>query len=291
MNTKLITGADALRLVNENFRDGIGPELWRTPDPQWNSFEVGPGLIAIIAAPPKTGKTALSMQIVADALACNPSLKAYIANCELSPYALMMRLLARASGIPAADLRFGLRSKDDIERLEMGVKRLGAIADRLIFYAGPFAMDAITRTFSDAGVGGGLLVVDYLQRLRLVSGESPHDTRIELESVMSAMRGLADAGLGIIGISAVARQKGKGGSDYQGIGLASLRGSSELEYGADSVWLLHGGGGGDDARTAALGETMMSFECAANRHGDIAQIPLIFEKKRMAFHIIGGGAQ
>lgn len=289
MNAKLITGAEALRQVDESYRAGRGPELWRTPDKRWDSFECGPGLIAIIAAGPKAGKTALSMQIVADMLACNPSLKAYIANCELSPYALMMRLLARASGIAASDIRFGRKRGDDVARLEMGLKRLGAIADRLIFYQGPFAVDAIRRTFADAGAGGGLLVVDYLQRLRLVSGEAPHDTRIELESVMSAMRGLADAGLGIIGISAVARQKGPGGSDYQGIGLASLRGSSELEYGADSVWLLHGGG--DESPAVAMGEAVICFECAANRHGDTARIPLVLAKSRMAFHTIEGNTR
>lgn len=282
---RLISGADALRLVDENFRAGRGPELWRTQDARWDAFECGPGLISIIAAGPKAGKTALSMQIVAEMLACNPSLRAYVANCELSPYALMLRLLSRVSGIAAADIRFGRRRGGDDARLEMGMKRLGAIADRMIFYVGAFAMDAITRTFADAGADGGLLVIDYLQRLRLVSAEAPKDSRVELESVMGALRGLADAGLGVIGISAVARQKGRGGSDYQGIGLASLRGSSELEYGADSVWLLHSGG--DDA-PAAMGEAVMMLECAANRHGDTAQIPLSFVKATMNFRIIGG---
>jgi replicative DNA helicase len=282
----LIRGTDALAGVASAFREGRGPGLWRTGNKAWDALEIGPGLIPVIGAPPKRGKTALCMQIVADILAHNPNLTAYIANVELSPSALMMRLLARASGLAASDLRFGLRWRDSLERLALGETRLSAISDRLVFYVGPFALDALRQAFSEAGAGPGLLVIDYLQRLRLVSGEAPKDTRIELESVMTALRGLADAGLGIIAISAVARARSFKGSDYETLGLASLRGSSEIEYGADSVWLLHGPD--DEAGTSPGTENMLVFECAANRHGDTARIPLAFNKKLMTFNVIEG---
>ena len=47
-----------------------------------------------------------------------------------------------------------------------------------------------------------------------------------------------DAGAVVLVASAVARQKGKTGSNYRGLNLASFRGSSELEYGCDSAFLL-----------------------------------------------------
>lgn len=285
---RLISGAEALAGVLDNYRAGRGPELWRTGDRRWDSFEIGPGLVAVIGAPPKTGKTALVMQLVSDMLKNHRDLKCFIANCENAPSALMMRLLSRESGISASDLRFGIRWRDSLERLELGEQQLSSFADRLVFYHGPFALDALSATFSDAGAGSGLLVVDYLQRLRLVSGETPKDKRIEIESVMNAMRGLADSGLGIVGISAVARQRGSKGSDYAGLGLASLRDSSELEYGADSVWLLHTGAEKESEGASPIAENMLVFECAANRHGDTVSIPLTFNKRLMSFNPIEG---
>ncbi|OQC05771.1 MAG: Replicative DNA helicase [Candidatus Hydrogenedentes bacterium ADurb.Bin101] len=287
MNDKrLTTGADVLFNVIDKYRRGIGPDLWRTHNSRLDAFEIGPGLVAVIGAPPKSGKTALSMQIVSDTLIKNPELRAYIANCEMSPGALMSRLLARHSGIALSDLRFGRHNRGDDARLEHGLERVTRFADRLIFYTGPFALDCITDTFGRADAGGGLLVVDYIQRLRLNSKDSGDDRRIELENVMTALRSLADAGLGIIAISAVARQRGHSGSDYAGIGLASLRGSSELEYGADSVWLLHTGGPdkSDKGEGTPEPEGLVTFQCAANRHGDTADIPLTFDKSHMTFH-------
>lgn len=285
-NSRLITGADVLSGVIDRYRRGIGPELWRTHNSKLDAFEIGPGLVAVIGAPPKAGKTALSMQIVSDTLMRNPELKAYVCNCEMSPGALMARLLARHSGIPLSDVRFGRHNHGDDARLENGLSRMAMFADRLIFYDGPFALDCITDAFGRHDADAGLLAIDYLQRLRLNAKDNGDDRRVELENVMTALRGLADAGLGIIAISAVARQRGHSGSDYAGIGLASLRGSSELEYGADSIWLLHTGGPdktdkGDDTPKP---EGLVILECPANRNGDAANIPLIFDKKHMTFH-------
>lgn len=288
MNDKrLMTGADALADVIDRYRRGIGPELWQTGNPKWNAFEVGPGLISVIAAPPKRGKTALCMAVIADTLIANPGLNAYICNCEVSPAEQMMRLLSRYSGIAAKDIRDGNQGPGDDERLEWGHRRMDAFAGRMIFYTGPFTLADIRDTFGRADAGPGLLNIDYIQRLRSDSG-SGDDRRVELENVMSALRGLADAGLGIIVISAVSRQKSKTGSDYAGIGLASLRGSSELEYSADSIWLMHTGepDAADKNEGAPKPEGLMVFECAANRHGDTASIPLVFDKKRMTFHVM-----
>lgn len=281
---RLTTGADVLSGVIDRYRRGEGPELWRTGYTRWDAFEIGPGLVSIIAAPPKAGKTALCMSIIADTLIANPGLNAYICNCEVSAGALMARLLSRYSGITADDIRFGRRGPGDDMRLENGLRRMDAFAGRMVFYTGPFTLADIRDTFTRADAGAGLLCIDYLQRLRIDSGGGD-DRRVELENVMGALRELADAGLGIIGISAVSRQKGHKGSDYAGIGLASLRGSSELEYGADSIWLMHTGGpDAAEGEAAPKAEGLLVFECAANRHGDTTSIPLIFDKRHMTFH-------
>ncbi|HXD85755.1 MAG TPA: hypothetical protein VN641_04635, partial [Urbifossiella sp.] len=48
------------------------------------------------------------------------------------------------------------------------------------------------------------------------------------------------AGAGVVLISSVTRQKGRNGcSTYAGLNMASFRGSAELEFGADSAFILH----------------------------------------------------
>ncbi len=297
----LITGADALQQLIGDFKAGKSPDLWRTHDSAWDAFELGMGLITVVAAPPKAGKTALTMQLVCDTLTRNPELTAYVANCEVSPQAMMQRLLARFSGVAVRDIRFARNDAATTKLLEEGAKRLCGCVDRLIFHRGRFALNEIQHACGQhASEHGGksLFVVDYLQRLRLDSKDAASDRRIELEDTMSALRDMADSGLGIIVVSAVARQKGRGGSNYAGIGLASLRGSSELEYGADSIWLMHTGNDGNGANDAKdkdaaarppVPDNVLVLECAANRHGDTETIPLVFDKPRMQFHIIKTG--
>jgi replicative DNA helicase len=70
----------------------------------------------------------------------------------------------------------------------------------------------------------------------------------------------------------VARQKHAGGSTYKGLNLASFRGSSELEYGCDSAYLLEPGDGGT-----------ITFRCEKNRCGAVADIPTQFEGTTQTF--------
>jgi hypothetical protein len=69
----------------------------------------------------------------------------------------------------------------------------------------------------------------------------------------------------VVVVSSVARQKDdKGRSAYAGLGLASFRGSAELEFGCDSGYILD----------AANGVAVM--RCVKNRFGKPADVHLRF---------------
>ena len=97
--------------------------------------------------------------------------------------------------------------------------------------------------------------------------------RIKLDKLMTGVRALATAGAGVLLVSSVLRQKSKtGSSTYQGLSLAAFRGSAELEFGADSAYLLHAEKDG----TAAL-------ECVKSRFGRQRDIALRFDGALQTF--------
>ncbi len=125
-------------------------------------------------------------------------------------------------------------------------------------------------------------MLDYLQRFAPGDGERHADKRSELDGTMNYLRRFADSGLGVLGISAVARQRGRAGSDYAGLGLASYRGSSELEYGADSAWVL------ECENPADLSDSTVRLQCVKNRHGETGAMLLNFDRARQSFTLCGG---
>lgn len=98
------------------------------------------------------------------------------------------------------------------------------------------------------------------------------DKREQLEHAATVLRRFCDAGAAVLVASAVARQKGQGGSTYTGLNLASFRGSSELEYGCDGAYLFTPGEGGT-----------ITLTCEKNRYGAVADIVTRFDPTTMTF--------
>lgn len=279
MNTKkkhFTTAAELLPAWVESIVSGKGPELWNVGGDLWEPVEIGPGLVVLLGGAPGAGKTALAMQWTLEALRFNPGLRALVCNVEMDPGTLLDRQLARLSGVYAQRVRFRDLAGFE-EKIRRGMDTLADVADRLVFHTGGPVLADVARS-ADA-TGARLLVLDYVQRFTLGAGPDTTDKRAELDGIMGHVRRFADAGLGVLAVSAVARQKGKSGSNYAGLGLASFRGSSELEYGADSAWTLEA----DDERPDKV-----LLTCAKNRHGATCGTPLHFDKARQLFAVANG---
>ena len=164
-------------------------------------------------------------------------------------------------------------SHDD--RLDQSIHTLEALGERLAFVRPPFDLANIAAA-ADAH-DAGLIVLDYIQRIRLPGEHS--DKRGSVNATMDYLRQFADAGLGVIVLSAVGRSKDdKGRSSYAGSGLslASFRESSELEFGCDDAFILHP----EDEN--AEGDAMR-LRHLKSRHGDARDLLLTFDRPRMSF--------
>jgi replicative DNA helicase len=272
-NANFTPAADVLATWRDDVLKGTPPTLYPVGAGELAQIEVGPGLVNLIGGAPGSGKTALTMQFVVDALRLTPTLRALVCNVEMSPAVLLDRQLARLSGIALSTIRHRRLTAEHGERIAQAISALEALADRLCFVRPPFDLANVAAS-ADA-FGATLLCLDYIQRIR-PPGEHA-DKRGSVDACMDYLRQFADAGVAVIVVSAVGRSKDKSGRNSYSIGLnlASFRESSELEFGADSAFILT-----PDGPDASEGVTLKHLK---DRHGECRDIALCFDGARQAF--------
>jgi replicative DNA helicase len=267
MNANFTPASELFTGWRDDLNSGKPPTLYPVADPgnMLNRIEIGPGLVTLFGGPPGAGKTAFTMQLVVDALRLTPAIKALVANVEMSPPALLDRQLARLSGIDLRTIRHRRLEPEHRERLAVGMETLADVIPRLAFVRLPYSLDNIARS-ADA-FGADVLVLDYIQRF-VPPGEHVH-RKAAVDAVMQYVRGFADAGVAVMVVAAVGRQRDENGrSGYGGLNLASFRESSELEYGSDDAFLL--------VREDAENASAMTLKHAKSRHGEPCDFPLRF---------------
>ena len=232
-----VSGADLFDTWNKSIFDPTPPPTWKI-GAAFDHVEIAPGRVVLIGGAPGAGKTALIMQWSFDALSLNPELRVVVANVEMSPSRLLDRQLARLSGVPLTTIRRRQVVPDDVDKIRKAMTRISQVVPRLAFVKAPYTLDRIADAADDHGAD--LIVLDYAQRI-----EPPgrfNGMREKINALMSIMRQLADAGIGILAAAALTRSRdSKGRSSYDGkhLSLASFRESSELEYGCDDAFLLY----------------------------------------------------
>jgi replicative DNA helicase len=243
------------------------PERWKC-GPPFDALDLRPGRVILFGAPPATGKTTAVGQIVADALTHQPNLRAVLGNVEMSAEALTEKFLARFAAVPLEALQNRELLPDERARVERAKEEHAGLLERVAFLDPPFTLPHLAGAMVD--FRARLCVVDYAQRFATGTG----DDRVRLDDLMSGVRKLATAGACVLLVSSVARQKSSSGSStYDGLGLASFRGSSELEFGADLVFII-------DADVKA---GVAVLRCVKDRFRLPRDIPLRFDAARQTF--------
>jgi replicative DNA helicase len=241
--------------------------------PQYSALEgieVGPGLVTILGAYPGVGKTALCSQIMFDALELKPDLSAVIANAETGFDVLLRRQLTRITRIPSKSIRFGLLTEDDKDRIRKAATELRPRLERVSVLNHPYT---ILNLLALLDRQPGLLICDYLQ---LFLAPEAKDPRLGVNGVMNGLRRLAKEGWSVIAISATSRPT----KDNKLLTIHSLRESSEIEFQADSIYLLHDLGPVSGDKEWLRNVTL---EHAKNRHDQQVHFELEFHRPRMEF--------
>ncbi len=222
----------------ETLLGGELPVRWQLADESspLSSIQAEPGRVNLIGGAPGSGKTALTQQLVVDGLRLTDGLKVLVANVEMSPDVLLNRQLSRLSGIDLTLIQDRTFGPEHTPRILGGLEALEALSSRLGFVVGPFTFENVASAADD--LKPQIIVLDYLQRFQCSASD---DRRGGIDQAMSFIRQFADSGCCVFCVSALARQKNaKGQSGYHAetLTLASFRDSSELEFGADSAWIL-----------------------------------------------------
>jgi replicative DNA helicase len=261
------TYTTALALASDpaRFSPDAKPTRWTPPAP-FESIDLRPGRVVLLGAPPGAGKTTLALQLIFDVVAQH-GLRAVIANVEMSADVLIDKLLARLARVDVTALM-----NRDLTEAERG-RVLSAVAThadalaRIAFHTGPPTVPSVYE--SARAFDAQLIVLDYLQRFALDAA----DDRVRLDRLMGQVRRVADQGLAVLVISSVSRQKGRSGSTYAGLDMASFRNSGELEFGADAAYLLD----------ANLSHGIATLRQVKNRFGPLCDVPLRFDGPHQEF--------
>lgn len=238
--------------------------------PAWSDlakFPVVAGRVALIGAPPGSGKTALLNQLLFDAVMDEgqQDLRVLILSVEVPPPDLLTRQLARLSGVGVKHLSEGTYDPDALPRIKAGMAELQAVLPRVDFVAPPFTLERLQERCE--ACDPEILLIDYIQQVD--HDEPSRDARSQSTKAMKVLRQIASDDRAVLVVSAVNRAAYGGDA-----GMASFRESSELEYGCDSGWLLLI----DEEDT-----TRIELKCVKHRQGSLESIKLQFNGSQMKF--------
>lgn len=233
-----------------------------------HGIEIGPGLLTVIGAPPGAGKTALAMQVVYDGIELDDSLRVYVANAETTYKGLLRREFARRTGISSNRIRFGRLSLSHLEEIQKLASELQGTMER-IEVVDNCTLAGLLELFDQPP---GLLVVDYLQKF----APTDKDVRQGVNEVVNTLRALAKRDWAILALSATKRD-GKGKHSSDSLDLASFKESGEIEFNADSAYVLARMDDDDGPIRKML------LKHVKNRHGIPKDHELLFELAKQQF--------
>lgn len=123
--------------------------------------------------------------------------------------------------------------------------------------------------------GARLILLDYIQRIRPPGAHG--DRRGSVDATMDYLRRFAGADVAVIVVSAVSRSKDRHGrSTYSsGLNLASYKESGELEFGADSAFILVPDG--------EVGPGCMTLNHVEDRNAEMMNLLLRFDGAHQSF--------
>lgn len=241
-----------------------------------------PGL-HVLAAGPGMGKTTLCLQWTLHA--AQQGFPVIYVSFENSAANLTLKLICSQSQQSPTRVERGFA---DMTTLEAAAQALAPSLPRITFIEGTrrlrlteverVAVEAVEQ----AGRGPALIVFDYLQRA--AHGLGYEQLRHNVSALAAEMRELSTRlSMPIVAISSQNRAMG----DYSRAGrpaLDSLKESGDLEYGADTVMILHS----RDSAAAAHEVRPLELSILKNRFGPLGAVPLIFRADYGVFREEGG---
>ena len=229
--------------------------------------------LIIIGARPSVGKSALMFQLAANVSQNYP---VQVFSLEMDKEQILSRLIAKELNVSMNYIQSGRVPQKDLERAHAKFSKSHYYIDDR---AGLDVHDLIIAAKEQhQKMDTKLIVIDYLQLLRVKRGHSKDD---EIGTITNALKTLAkDLKVPIVVGSQLNRQceiRGAETGDYRPV-LSDLRESGNIEQDADMVLLLH-----REARYSGLRPGEADIIIAKNRSGPTGQIVMHFTEAQCAF--------
>lgn len=240
--------------------------------------------LIILGAKPAMGKTALSIQI------CMNNALMYdhpvvIFELEMSYKQLWMREISRQTAILHNNVRSGRLNEFDWQNIN---KKVGDIVQRKIEVydtAGQTMSYMRRKLMSAKNKHGsvGLIMVDYLQLVRLENSHRNQTRADEVSEISRRLKELAkEFDAPIIALSQLSRDKDKEGKIPI---MSDLKNSGDVEANADKIWLLHRPEyyGISELEDGSSSQGVAQIFQAKNRSGETGEVRLYFDGSRVSF--------
>ncbi len=222
------------------------------------------GKLYMMAAMPGAGKTTLALQMAAT-VAQNGEPALYI-SLENDAADLARKVACRLGGVSYAA---ALKGKVDPTAWQTAVSKLSLLGGRLYMVTPRTIMPELGEMIKDvkkrAGAAPSLVVVDYLQAYvkRSARGADPADVRERLDRLTPELRLMGEVyGCAVLAISSQNR------AGYASGGMAAMKESGDIEYGADVTLSLSRP---EKPPMTAPGLTALELRVDKNRHGMTGQ--------------------
>lgn len=236
-----------------------------------------PGDLALLAARPSLGKTAMALNIAAKVSA--QGMKVGVFSLEMTRAALVIRLLCSEARVQLRKLSTGFASQFEWGRL---VEALGRLAEAPLYIDDTSSLTVLQLRARArrliAEKHANLIIVDYLQ---LLSGGRKFDSRNdEVAYISGQLKGLAkDSKVPVLVLSQLSRESERGRRRKPR--LSDLRDSGSLEQDADLVLFLWEGlrGNHDNGSKG----TVTTVIVGKQRNGPVGEFKLTFFKPYTRF--------
>lgn len=235
--------------------------------------------LIVLAARPSMGKTALAINIGRNA--AMKGIPVAMFSLEMANYQLVMRMLCSEARVESHKARIGRLKDEEWARLS---KYAGFLAD-MPFYIDDTPGISVLELRSKARRlkaehGVGLIVVDYLQLLRLST--RTESRQIEIAMISQSLKNLAkELDIPVLALSQLSRAVESRGGDGKPM-LSDLRESGAIEQDADVVMFIN--------RPAAYGrevepdlQNIAEIIIAKQRNGPVGEIQLVFMNQYILF--------
>lgn len=227
------------------------------------------GDLIILAARPSVGKTALALNIAANA--GRSGKRVLVFSLEMAEKPLVQRLVSSESGVDFRRIAQSYLSRADKERLDQVKPYLLTLPIIIDDNSSITLHEMRARARREATTRGlDLIVIDYLQLL------APEDNK-ELAAVSRAIKQIArDINVPVVALSQFSRAPEK--RDNKRPTLSDIRGSGQFEQDADVVLALW-------IPTADI--TVRRLEILKQRNGPLGYVDLLFSPNTVRFEGMG----